>query len=238
MGLLPATTLVLLGGAAATAAIYWAFLNTSDSTIWTLALSAVLLLAASLIGALAIGTVLLAWHSGGVSRPVVVGAIRRLPSFVLPVPFVLGAWWLVLRGDAWVAAHSGEISAWFIGRFGWSDVSWLFRTIEWISQWLRWVVAPFIGLVWWRSIMVRGWKPTGALVRESVHPAGVLAATVTVAVLVWAPWTQLAPGHPRGVTPGTTELVFAGAKLGIVAVLSAVGWSLVARAAAVSRTRT
>ena len=59
--------------------------------MWMLALSALLMLAASLTGAITIGTVLLAWHSGGVSRPVVVGAIRRLPSFVLPVPFVLGA---------------------------------------------------------------------------------------------------------------------------------------------------
>jgi hypothetical protein len=39
------------------------------------------------------------------------------------------------------------------------------------------------------------------------------------------------------VTPGATELAFVGLKLGIVAVLSALGWSLVARTAAVSRTR-
>jgi hypothetical protein len=85
--------------------------------------------------------------------------------------------------------------------------------------------------------MVRGWKPTGALVRESLHPARVLAATAIVGLLVWVPWTQLVPWRPRGLTPGATELLFVGAKLGIVAVLSAVGWSLVARTAAVSRTR-
>jgi len=34
---------------------------------------------------------------------------------------VLGTWWL--RGDAWVTAHSGEVSAWFIARFDWADVS-------------------------------------------------------------------------------------------------------------------
>ena len=27
------------------------------------------------------------------------------------------------RGDAWVTAHSGEISAWFIAKLGWADIS-------------------------------------------------------------------------------------------------------------------
>ena len=151
------------------------------------------------------------------------------------------AWWRGRDGGDLLGrpqhAAQREISAWSIARFDWSDVSWLFRTIEWIGLWLPWVVAPFIGLVWWRSIMVRGWKPTGALVRESLHPGGVLTATAIVAVLVWVPWTQLVPWRPRGVTPGTTELVFVGVKLGFVAVLIALGWSLVARTAAVSRTR-
>ena len=237
MSLLPATTLVLLGGGLASASIYWAFLSTPESSGWTLALSAVLLLAALLVASMAISTVLLAWHSGAVSRPVAVGAARRLPAFVPPLLFVALGWWLVLRGDAWITAHSGEISAWFIAQFNWSDVRWLFRAIDWIGLWLRWVVAPFIGLVWWRSIMVRGWKPTGSLVRESLRPAGVLAATAILAVLVWAPWTQLVPWRPRGLAPGTGELMFVGGKLGLVAVLSALGWSLVARTAARPHTR-
>ena len=236
MGTLPATTLVLLGGALASAALYWGFLNTPESTAWMLALSAFLLFSALVVASIAIGTVLLAWHSGRVARPVVVGALRGLPACVLPALLLIAVWGLVLRGDAWVSTYSGEISAWFIARLDWSDVSWLFRALDWVSLWLRWVVAPFIALVWWRSILVRGWKPTGALVRESLHPLGVLVATVIVGALVWAPWTQLAPWRPRGVTPGTIELVFVGVKLGLVAVLSALGWSLVARTAATRRT--
>ena len=235
MGMLPATTLVLLGGAVATASIYWAFLNTPESRAWMLALSAVLLLAAALVTATTIGTVLLAWYSGGVSRPVVVGAVRRLPAFVLPALLVGAVWWLVLRGDAWLAEHSGEISARFIARFDWSDVRWLFQALSWLSLWLRWVVSPFIALVLWRTILVRGWKPTLTLVRESLRPSGVLTATAIVGILVWVPWTQLAPWRPRGLAPGTTELLFVGVKLGLVAALSALGWSLVARTAARSR---
>jgi hypothetical protein len=237
MSNLPATTLVLLAGGAASAAIYWGFLNTPESTVWTLALSAVLLLAVLFVAAMSIGTVLLAWYSGRVSRPVVVGALRGLPAFLLPALLVIAVWWLVGRADAWVTAMSGEISAWFIARFNWSDVGWLFRLIEWLSLWLRWVVAPFVALVWWRTILVRGWKPTGALLGDALHPVRMLVATAIVALLVWVPWTQVAPWRPQGLAPGTTELVFVGAKLGLVALLTALGWSLVARTAARPRAR-
>ena len=64
--------------------------------------------------------------------------------------------------------------------------------------------------------------------------ARVVVVYLLVLVLVWLPWTQLVPWRPRGLTPGTAELAFVGAKLGLVALLSAVGWSLVARAAATS----
>jgi hypothetical protein len=82
--------------------------------------------------------------------------------------------------------------------------------------------------VWWRSLLV------GARIREALRPAGVLIATAIVLVLVWMPWTQLVPWRPRGLAPGAAELAFVGAKLALVAVLSAVGWSLVARTAAIS----
>jgi hypothetical protein len=231
-GTLTGTTLALLAGAVATAAIYWGFLNTPESTVWMLALSAVLAVAAASVAAITIGAVLLAWSGTRWSRAMVLQALRGVPACVPPALVVLGVWWLALRGTAWMDSSSGEISAWFIARFGWSDVSWLFRTVEWIGWWVRWVVAPFIALVWCRSILVRGWRPSRTLVREALRPSGVLIATVIVLALVWMPWTQLAPWRPRGLAPGTGELLFVGAKLGLVAVLSALGWSLVARVVA------
>jgi hypothetical protein len=229
---LAGTTLVGLAGAAATAAIYWGLLNTPESTGMLLALSALLALAAAVTAALTIGVVLLAWSGGGLSRTVFLQALRALPACVLPALLVVGIWWLALRGTGRVEAASGEISAWFIARFGWADVTWLFRAIAWIGWWLRWVVAPFVALVWWRSMVVHGWRPTRALVREALRPAGVAMATVIVLLLVWLPWSQLVPWRPRAVTPGTGELAFVAAKLGLVALLSAIGWSLVARTAA------
>ena len=231
---LAGTTVVMLGGALVSGAIYWGLLNTPESTVWMLVLSVVLAALFAVVAALTIGVVLLAWSGHEWSRALVVRAARGLPACVPPVLLVALVWSLVLLGTTWVEAHSGEISAWFIARFGWSDVQWLFTTLAWIAWWLRWVVAPFVALVWWRSILVGGWRPTGALVREALRPAGVLLATAIVLLLVWMPWTQLAPWRPRSLAPGTMELVFVAGKLGIVVLLSAIGWSLVARTAAIS----
>lgn len=229
---LAGTTLVMLAGATVTGAIYWGLLNTPESTAWMLALSVILAALAAVVAALTIGVVLLAWSGQTEPRALAMRAARGLPAGVPPVLLVALVWWLVLRGTTWVDAHSGEISAWFIARFGWSDVQWLFTTTAWIAWWLQWVVAPFVALVWWRSILVGGWRPTGALVREALRPMGVLVATAIVLLLVWMPWTQLVPWRPRSLAPGTMELLFVAAKLGVVILLSAIGWSLVARTAA------
>lgn len=231
---LAGTTVVMLGGALVSGAMYWGLLNTPESTVWTLALSVLFAALLTVVAALTIGVVLLAWSGHDWSRALLVRAVRGLPACVPPVLLVALVWSLVLRGTTWVDAHSGEISAWFIARVGWSDVQWLFTTVAWMAWWLQWVVAPFVALVWWRSILVSGWRPTGALVREALRPAGVLVATAIVLVLVWMPWTQLVPWRPRSLGPGTMELVFVAAKLGVVALLSAIGWSLVARTAAIS----
>ena len=46
----------------------------------------------------------------------------------IPAPsIVVVIWWLVGGAtDRWITIHSGPINAWFIARFGWDDVSWLF----------------------------------------------------------------------------------------------------------------
>ncbi len=235
MRTLGTTTLILLVAAALTGALYWGFLSTPESTAWMLGLSAVLAVASLSILASAVNAVLLAWTGRGLGAATWRQAVVRLPAGVPPALLIGAAWWLVLRGEAWTARYSGEISAWFIATLGWSDVRWLFGAVAWIGLWLRWVVAPFAALVWWRRILDGEWRPSGGVLRSALHPLGILTATVLMAALVYAPWVHLVPWRPSALTPGTLELVFVATKLGLVAVLAAVGWTLVARTAVTPR---
>ena len=232
---LASTTVAVLLGTAVVAALYWGFLNTPESTVAALALSLLLAVAAVTLAAATINVVLLAWTEGPLSRALVRRAVRQLRAGVPPILFLAAAWWVVLRGEGWVELHSGEISAWLIVQFGWADVTWLFRAAALIGLWLRWAVVPLAALVWWRRILSGSWQPSGAAIKEVVNPGRVLEATVIVCLLVWVPWQHLVPWRPAALTPGTPELVFVAAKLGLVALLSAIASTLVARAASIAR---
>ena len=94
------------------------------------------------------------WSSGTLRR-----ALGGVPAFVPVALFVLAVWWIVGRGLGWLDAHSGEIGAWFIVTFNWSDVRPLLQGAHYAGEWLRMVVAPFAGLVWLGDVLSRGWRP-------------------------------------------------------------------------------
>jgi hypothetical protein len=141
-------------------------------------------------------------------------------------------WWTVGAGVGWVERNQGPISAVFIARLGWSDVTILFTATEWAGAWLRWVAAPLIALVWLRQILTDHWRPGWPLVREGLSPLGLLVATVAFCLLVYLPWTYLVPWRPRWAPTGTLEPLFIAAKLGAVAVLAALGAAVTMQAAA------
>ena len=232
---LAATTVAVLLGAAAVAALYWSFLNTPESTLAALALSALIAVAAVALAAITVNVLLLAWTEGRLSPRLIRRAVRQAAAGVLPLLFVAAVWWIVLRAEGWLELHSGEISAWFIAQFGWADVTWLFRTAAWAGLWLRWAVAPFAALVWWRQILGGAWWPSRSALRDALHPLQMLTATAIVLALVWAPWTQVVPWRPQAIAPGTSELLFVGAKLALVVVLGALASTLLARTASTAR---
>ena len=231
---LASTTVALLVGTAVAGALYWGFLNTPESTVAALIVSLLLALAAVALAAATINIVLLAWTAESLSPALVRRAGRQLPAGVLPLAFLTAAWWVVFRAEGWLEWHSGEISAWFIAQFGWGDVTWLFRAVALIGLWLRWVLMPLAALVWWRRILGGVWQPSNAI-REAVGPRRLLVATVIMCMLVWVPWRHVVPWRPSAITPGTPELVFVGAKLGLVVLLGALASTLLVRTAAIAR---
>jgi hypothetical protein len=221
------STIWILAGSALTAAVYWAFLITPESTIWTLMISAVLaLLALALAGLTASGAIAMWWH--GASAGSLRTAARSIPGVVPAALIVLIVWWLANRVETWVALRSGQISAWFIARFGWDDVSWLFATIGYLADWFRWVFAALLALslmagfvaIGWRALMQTAWF------RRALRPRAMVAATLWFGGLIVLPWIYLVPWRPATLPPTSIELAFIVAKLSIAAILFAIGGAL------------
>lgn len=227
MRLVLATTALLVGGAA-TAAAYWAFLNTPESTVPALLLSALLVLLALAMLSLTINIAIEVWTSGltaaGVRR-----AVPRLASIVPAAVVVLLFWWIAGRIDTWVALRTGEINAWFIARLGWDNVSWLFRSITAATTWLRWVLPALLAVSLMAGMASAGWRAIvmPAWVRRAVRPRTLAVATACFVVLIVLPWAYLVPWRPAWLPPTSAEMAFIVAKLSIATLLIAIGVALI-----------
>jgi hypothetical protein len=228
-----AATLWILAGAVVTGGVYWALLNTPESTIGALLLSALLATVLILLLGVMINGAIAAWSAdawGDSFRR----SIRNTPAVLPAIIIVVSAWWLIGHATAWIASHNGPISAWFIARFGWADVSWLFTGVSWVGGWLRWIAVPLVALSLVAAVAHSGWTPAARAQwnRRAFSPVRLSLATVWFAVLVAAPWLYLAPWRPRGLPANSLEIAFIAIKLSITAVLMAIGVALIVREAA------
>ncbi len=103
------------------------------------------------------------------------------------------------RGDAWVTAHSGEISAWFIAqaRTGRTSAA-LFRIESWVSRWLRWVVFPVASLSLLSALLQREVWPgvsDAGWIKRAWSWRTLLLATVAFVAFLTLPW-QLTSWRP------------------------------------------
>jgi hypothetical protein len=229
---LAATTIWLLAGAGAAGAVFWAFLSTPESNIFTLALSAILMLVLFVVAAVTVNGAVLAWHQRGWSMGIIGGAVRGINAFVIPVLLVAIVWALAVLAVAWVERRQGEISAVFIARAGWSDVTWLFTAVEWAAWWITWVAAPLLALVWLRRALTGAWRPGWQLLQHALSPLRLAVATAAFVALIYLPWVYLVSWRPQFIPADTMELLFVGVKLGLFALLAGAGVALIIRAAA------
>jgi hypothetical protein len=208
---------VLFGG------LYWAFLNTPESNTTMLSASVLLLVVMTLVAGVTIGGAILSAASSRVGR-----ALTGAPWIVVAaIPAVL-LWWIVTRADAWIAAHSGEIAAWFIASLGWADVSWLMRALEWISLWLRAVVAPLLMLSLFAALLVDGARALRGLgwIGRALRLTTLIVSTIAIALLVLLPM-QAAYWQMPGLPPTWVEPALAGLRLLLIGLVMTLGWAIV-----------
>jgi hypothetical protein len=207
------------------AGLYWLFLNTPESNALTLALSAALMLAIIIAGAIAVNTSVLLAAGGGWASSIR-AAMRGIPWFVVAAIPVVVTWIVITRADSWILRHNGELSAWFIARFGWADISLLFQAATWLSRWIRWVAVPVAALCLLAALLQRG---SGALsrtvwLRHAWHWRTLVLASIVFIVFLALPW-RLTAWRPE--LPATwVQPAVAGLRLATVFVLGLMGCSL------------
>jgi hypothetical protein len=221
-------TLWIMVGCVLTATVYWAFLITPESTVWALVMSAMLAIAAfALVGLTATGAIAMWWHGASIA-----GVKRALNSVhgVIPAAVIVWLiWWLAHRVEVWMTMRSGPINAWFIARFGWGDMSWLFAAIGLAADWFRWVIAALLALSLMAGFVAIGWRALTqpAWVFRALRPRTIAAATLWFGALIALPWMYLVPWRPASLPPTSVEFAFIVAKLSLSAILLAVGAALV-----------
>jgi len=222
----------ILIGSAVSAALYWQFLLTPESTVFALIASGLLAIVALMLAALTITGAIAIWGNG-VSRSSLMRALRSIPSILPALVIVLLFWWITLRAETWVAMRSGPINAWFIARFGWSDVSWLFRTVHYSAMWLRWIVAPMLALSLMSGFVAVGVRAMTqvAWLRRALHPRSLVFASLLFVVMIALPWKYIVPWRPASLPPTAVQLTFITVKLSLAAITAAVALALIIREA-------
>ena len=222
-------TLWIMVGCVITATVYWAFLITPESTVWALIMSAMLAVAGlALAGLTASGAIAMWWHGASISG--VTRALQAVHGVIPAAVIVWVIWWLAHRVEVWITMRSGQISAWFIARFGWDDMAWLFTAIGIAADWFRWVIAALLALSLMAGFVAIGWPSLAqsAWLRRALRPRTIAAATLWFGALIALPWLYLVPWRPAGLPPTSVEFAVIVGKLSVSAILVALGAALIA----------
>jgi hypothetical protein len=213
-----AVGVVLAAGSLIAAALYWLLLNTPESNALMLVASLVIVLALVAVVAVTVNGAVLSAHCASFGTALVAGA-RGIGWFLVAMAPLVAGWWVIGRGDDWIARHQSEIQAWFIARFDWADITRLLQAELWVSRWLRWAVLPMASLSLLSALLIRS-RPSGWL-RHASHWRTLLVATAVFVLLFALPW-QLTRWRPE-LPPTWVEPAIAGLRLGLVFLFGLLG---------------
>ncbi len=218
----------LLAGHAVLFGLFWSLVHVPDAN--TLMLGVTALTAVALVMTAAIVEVTAAaWlWPGATFRTALAEGTRGLVPLAGAVAVFAACWWLASLLEAAFLARRGEIDAWFISTAGTTNTAWVARLVAALAFVVRWIlgVAAAVAVVhaWlasrWAGLAGLHWVPRAV----SRYQLGLTA--LAMVLLVALPWSAVY-WRPPSIPPTSMQLLFVGAKLGIIAILMHVGWVLV-----------
>lgn len=217
---------VLAAAAALSGGAYWALLNVPESNVLALLLSVGLVALIGVLMACAIG-ITVGVAGGGGLRESVRGAHRSIPGFLAGAVVFAALWWLTTAIDTQWDIHRGEIDALFLRYAGTANTSWAHTT----SSWLTWLIRWDAGLLAVAGAIAGSYSRRGVLsgVGRAFDGLSVVACTLALVSGYWL-W-KITYWRPA-MNPGTTEVMFVAAKLGLLACLGVLLAAIVVHAVA------
>jgi len=220
----------LLFGHALWFAIFWGLLHVPESSVWMLALSAVLAFALIVVAGALVAGAAAAWDLARPPAGALLGGVGHVPA-ALAAGLLFGAiWWLTGVVVDWHIGIAGQIDAWVIARTGRPNARWIHFAIFWVTIFVRWSIGLTLAASLLGALITTGAAALkdAAWLRSALVPARWLTITFWFVLLVAIPW-HLVDWRPARLSLGI-EPWFVGAKLAAIAVAMAVGWALVLRA--------
>lgn len=210
-------TVVAAVGAALAGGALWGLLNVPESSVPMLLVSALLALLVPVLLGLTTATVLgiVSGHGIAVAARRATTGLRGFAAGLL----VLALLWYVTGAiaDLWVE-HGGEIDALFLRYAKTASTAWLHTGVGW----LLWLAC------WGLGLAATAGATRGALDGSGVLPGlaralspRLLGTTLIALLLVYGLW-QGVYWRPQGLPDDSAELLFVGAKLGVLFIVGAV----------------
>jgi len=219
----------LLVGQAVWFTIFWGLLHVPESSVWMLALSAVLALALVAIGSAVLAGGSAAWD---LTRPPVAalrGSVRHIPAAIAAVLLFGACWWATGVIFDWHTSIAGQIDAWVIARTGRPNARGVHFAIFWLTMAVRWSIGLTLASSVLASLITigRATFTRASWLVSALVPSRWLAVTFWFVLLVAIPW-HLVDWRPAKLGLAA-EPWFVAAKLSAIAVAMTVGWALVLR---------
>jgi len=217
----------LAAGHAVLAGLYWLLLAIPESNIAMLAASALtvvtLILAFGWIEAVG----LLAWQPEARPRDLPRRGIGKAPGVWGGAALFVAAWVLVALARAHWDSYRGEIDAWLMAQFGWTNVGWLHTAFGWLLAFVRFLgLSLAVSLAW--AFASDGFAGIRSIrwVRDAVSPRRLLTLAGILVVFYWLPMRAV-NWRPAWLAPNWQETTFVALKLGVLYLLANLGWALI-----------